>query len=421
MSDRNELDRQAKEILRLNDRGNYTIPTKGLYPYQWNWDSAFAAWGFATFDPDRGWQELETLLSGQWEDGMVPHILFHRPDPGYFPSPDVWEGRGPIPSSGISQPPVAATFMAKMLSMDPTGEPRARAMWPKLREWHRWFMTWRLDNGAVCVTHPWEAGRDNAPDWDGAMAAINADDVGEYTRRDTSHVDPAMRPTKYDYDRYLKLVQIGVSTQWDQDKLRDLNPFRVADPTMTFTLLRAQRDLAAMGRRFGEDVGQIDDWIAVLEAGAETLWNPDIGGYDSRNVRTESFNCVLSNASALCWYAGIDDTRARPAVERMIAAAEYSLASFDPEAEGFEPLRYWRGPTWPIMNYLVGSGLEEQGHAELGGRIRIDTARLLKQHGFAEYYDPHTGAPAGGETFTWTAAVWLGWAGQDPETRLGAA
>ena len=41
------------------------------------------------------------------------------------------------------------------------------------------------------------------------MVAIDASDVGEYQRRDTGHVNSADRPTKYDYDRYIKLVQIG--------------------------------------------------------------------------------------------------------------------------------------------------------------------------------------------------------------------
>lgn len=416
-----DLHKKARDTLRQNDEGTYTLPTHGLYPYQWNWDSAFAAWGFATFDPERGWTELETLLSGQWDDGMVPHILFHRPDPGYFPGPDVWMGRGPIASSGISQPPVAASFMAKMLAMDPSGAPRAQAMWPKLLAWHRWFMRWRLDRGAVCITHPWEAGRDNAPDWDAAMRGIDASDVGEYTRRDTSHVDPAMRPTKFDYDRYIKLVQYGVSVNWDQEKLLEINPFRVADPTMTFILLRANRDLLSMGQRFGLDVSEIVEWIADLEAGAETLWNADLGAYDSRDVHTGTFNGILSNASALCWYAGIDDARARPQIERMLSAARFGIASFDPEESGFEPLRYWRGPTWPIMNYLVGSGLEEQGHSDLADRIKTDTARLMETNGFAEYYNPHDGTPAGGETFTWTAAVWLGWAGNNSEKDRGAA
>lgn len=101
------LDEQARAVLRGNDRGGYSVPTDGLYPYQWNWDSGFAAWGFAQFDLPRAWSELETLFSGQWPTGMLPHILFHRPDPGYFPGPEVWgtEGLGPVPSSGISQPP----------------------------------------------------------------------------------------------------------------------------------------------------------------------------------------------------------------------------------------------------------------------------------------------------------------------------
>jgi len=66
--------------------------------------------------------------------------------------------------------------------------------------------------------------------------------VYEYTRRDTSHVDSSMRPTKYDYDRYIWLVQKGRRLQWNEEDMRQHSSFRVADPSMTFTLLRAQRD-----------------------------------------------------------------------------------------------------------------------------------------------------------------------------------
>ena len=38
---------------------------------------------------------------------MVPHIVFHTPDEGYFPGPDVWRTGRPVPTSGITQPPVA--------------------------------------------------------------------------------------------------------------------------------------------------------------------------------------------------------------------------------------------------------------------------------------------------------------------------
>ena len=102
-----DLDKAAEAVLRANDRGGYTVPTAGLYPYQWNWDSAFAALGFAEFDIDRAWRELETLAEGAWPNGMWPHILFRADDPDYFPGPSVW-GAGtsvgaPIASSGVSQ------------------------------------------------------------------------------------------------------------------------------------------------------------------------------------------------------------------------------------------------------------------------------------------------------------------------------
>ena len=60
-----KLDSKAKHVLRGNDKGGYTIPTDGLYPFQWNWDSAFAAYGFAQFDIPRAWKEMEILFSGQ--------------------------------------------------------------------------------------------------------------------------------------------------------------------------------------------------------------------------------------------------------------------------------------------------------------------------------------------------------------------
>ncbi|NNJ68508.1 MAG: hypothetical protein HKP54_10785 [Boseongicola sp.] len=406
-----DMDEQARSILRGNDRGGYTVPTAGLYPYQWNWDSAFAAWGFATFDVARAWDEIETLFTGQWDNGMVPHILFHRPDPGYFPGPDVWGGTGPVASSGISQPPVAASFARRIYDMDPDASlPAVKRLFPKMAAWHRWFMDWRLDQGAVCITHPWEAGRDNTPDWDGAMAGIDPTGVGDYKRRDTSHVDPAMRPTKYDYDRYIWLVQLGRRLGWDEAAMLEQNPFRVADPTMTFILLRAQRDLADLGNILGEDISDIKADIATLEKGTETLWNPDLASYDARDVRSGKWADCVSNASFLNWYAGIDNPGMEAQYDRIASLCAYPVPSHDPSSERFDAKRYWRGPTWAIINVLIGIGLEERGLTERADTLRATTAELIRKHGFAEYFDPMTGDAAGGGTFTWTAAVWLGWA-----------
>lgn len=412
------LDREAERILRLNDRGGYTVPTDGLYPYQWNWDSAFAGLGFAAFDIDRAWAEIETLFTGQWDNGMVPHILFHRPDPGYFPGPEVWgtedaPGRGAcaVPSSGISQPPVVAALAWRIFETDPeAGRGRLAALYPKLLAYYRWVMAARAESGAVAISHPWEAGRDNAPDWDEAMAGIDPVGVAPYTRRDTGHVDPRMRPTQADYDRYIWLVQFGRERRWDEAAIAAESPFRVADPTMTFTTLRSARDLRRAADVLGEDTGEIDGWIARLEEGAARLWNPETGAYDALNLRTGNFAGSVSNASFLSWWAGLEDARALPVLHRVMAAARFGIPSQDPAAPSFDPLRYWRGPVWAVMNYMAATGMAEQGLAAEAARIRADTARLIVENGFAEYFSPEDGTPAGGATFTWTAAVWLAWA-----------
>ncbi|MDJ1015427.1 MAG: hypothetical protein QNJ35_02865 [Paracoccaceae bacterium] len=407
------LDAEAEAILRGNDRGGYTVPTDGLYPYQWNWDSMFAAWGFAAFDIERAWDEIDSLFSGQWPNGMVPHILFHRPDPSYFPGPDVWgtDGMGPIASSGISQPPVAASFAKKVFDQNPkVGRARLPALLPKMKAWHRWFLEARAHDGAICITHPWESGRDNAPDWDGAMAAIDPEGVGSYERRDLTHVDAAMRPTKADYDRYIWLVQRGRRLGWDESALAENRPFMVADPTMTFTLLRSNRDLAELADMLGEDRSEIDAWTQALEHGAATLWNESLGSYDSRDAVSGEWSGAISNASFLCWWAGIDKPAMLQQLDRICTAAPFAVASYDPGGPKFDAKRYWRGPVWGMINSLIGIGLEDCGHIDAANRLCETTRGLIEKSGFAEYFDPIDGSPAGGSRFTWTAAIWLGWA-----------
>ena len=58
---------------------------------------------------------------------------------------------------------------------------------------------------------------------------------------------------------------------------------------------------------------------------------------------------------------------------------------------------------------------------DIAGRIKNDTAKLMQRNGFAEYYDPLSGRPAGGDSFSWTAAVWLGWAGDSFTAEKGLA
>ena len=405
-----DRDAEARAILTGNDRGGYTVPTAGLYPYQWNWDSAFSAWGFATFDTDRAWREVETLMAGQWPSGMVPHILFHQPDPGYFPGPDVWGGDlGPVPSSGISQPAVAASVLRQIHARDPDNA-RLEPLVERLQAWHRWFMAWRVADGAVFTTHPWESGRDNSPDWDAAMAAIDPAGVGEYTRRDTTHVNADMRPTKDEYDRYVWLVQRGRKLGWDEAQLAKGDGLRVLDPTMHFILLRANRDLKAMLEALGRETDEVAAWSTTLEAGVAQFRKPDAPGLYARYLTCGTFSEHVSSASFLCWYAGVEDAGMLGALKQSFSECRFPVPSLPANTQAFDAKRYWRGPVWAFMNSMIARGLAEMGHRQEAAHLRQCTCDLIAEHGFAEYFDPLTGAPAGGGKFSWTAAVWLAWA-----------
>lgn len=416
------LDDQARSILRQNDRGGYTVPTHGLYPYQWNWDSAFAAWGFSTFDLPRAWDELDTLMASQWDNGMVPHIIFHKTDPDYFPGPDVWSTGQTPPTSGISQPPVAATI-ARLVWEGAPDESRERmaALYPKLVKWHRWWHEVRCTHGVAAITHPWESGRDNCPDWDSGMEGVDGSRVGEYTRRDTGHVNPSMRPQKEEYDRYIALVQFGVKVGWDTARIVDDGPFLMADPGITFILLRAHEDLAALGLALGEDVSEIEGWSAALRAALPSIWNSAIGAYDAKNLRNGEFAGVLGSGAFLAYLAGAGNPQLDAQLMRVWDAVRYGIPSADPEGAFFEPRRYWRGPCWPVVNALMAIGLVDSGRADLANRLRRETAELLEEHGFWEYFDPTDATPCGGARFTWTAAIWLTWAKEGREQAKGAA
>lgn len=421
-SGRPDLDVRAREILIQNDRGGYTVPTHGLYPFQWNWDSAFVALGFATFDRDRAWREIETLVSAQWEDGMIPHIIFHQQDEGYFPGPEVWDtGRTP-PTSGITQPPVLATILRALWEAEGADPacPRMRAIYRACLASHRWFHTYRdpLGNGLVMVTHNWETGRDNSSEWDDALARVDTADVAPYQRRDTGHVDAAMRPKQEEYDRYVAILQFGRECGWDQRTIANLGPFRMIDVGMSMELLRANRDLLALAEVQGdyEAAGELRARIALSERGMDWLWNEEVGAYCSRDVTTGESSGLVTNASFLAFYAGVgsESQRARliDALARISGSAQYLLPSLEAGSRAYDHRRYWRGPVWLVVSYMVAQGLAEQGHAEWAARIREDSARLIETSGFYESFSPETGEGSGGPDFSWTAAMWLAWCGR---------
>ncbi len=207
----NKFVKKAQKILKENRRSGYTLPTNNkLYPAQWNWDSAFIALGYSYFNLDFAIAEINTLLRGQWKDGMVPHILFHDKNTNYYPNYTAWNCGNKISSSGITQPPVMASILKKILDKDELNKKqfiKIKKIVKKLKKYHEWFIKYRDPDktGLVSILHPWESGYDNSPLWDSSLNKIKTEKNLKYKRGDIKVINPEFRPLDIDYDRYVTI------------------------------------------------------------------------------------------------------------------------------------------------------------------------------------------------------------------------
>lgn len=413
-----EMVKEAHRILQLNDKGHYTVPTHGLYPFQWNWDSCLTALGQQQLNEHRAWLEIETLVQHQWPDGMVPHIVFHEPNDGYFPGPNVWGTNRPVPTSGITQPPVMGMVIEQLWERSTQSESirqRCLALMHATDAWHQWFYRCRdpKETGLVALLHPWESGRDNSIDWIDALAAVPADDVGPYQRRDTQHVDASQRPTQFEYDRYVALVQCFRALGWDNTKLHDASPFQVVDPGFNAILIHSDQALARLAQAMDEHAltkrAQTRAQLGITAM--DRLWSKERGQYLCLNRRTGQ---LVNSASVggllpvLVLPKGHLHLRALCLrIQESLKLAPFGVASHWPTDPNFDGHRYWRGPSWLIVNYLLVKGLLISEEHELVRDIMNASLRCIEHSGCSEYYHPVTGEALGGGTFTWTAAMVL--------------
>lgn len=409
----------AASILRKNDRGGYTIPTDGLYPFQWSWDSAIVALGWMRVDESRAWQEAETMFRGQWDNGMVPHILFHKGAESYFPGPDVWGSGTKIPSSAISQPPVWATtirFMYETCRDRALAVDKVRALLPKLLAYHEWWYRERdPDNtGLVCSYHPWESGMDNSPAWDKPLGVVPGVSWA-YKRRDLGHVDAEQRPHKPEYDRYLYLVDFYKDHGFDSQYIYDNCPYKVIDVGIVSILQRAGNDLIELCRIAGYEDGveALQTELERTRSAISKLWSSERCCFFNHDLITGQALDEVTTATVLPLFGGLADKKQAAAMADLIddwlGATKVGLSSTHPSSPRYESQRYWRGPVWIHINWMIALGAADYGYSEIARRLQDAARDCVTAAGFWEYFDAESGAGCGGDNFSWTAATALFW------------
>ncbi|UCH66137.1 MAG: hypothetical protein JSW63_03115 [Ignavibacterium sp.] len=418
-----DLKLRSIEVLKLNRHKKFTKPSSKLYPHQWNWDSAFIAIGLSHIDEELAQQEILSLLSGQWGNGMIPHIVYSDSSANYLPDENFWDSKkiknSPknISTSGITQPPVLSFAALKVCenSKDKNNSKKfLKEIYPKLISYQRFLNEDRNLTGddLICVLHPWESGLDNSPRWDKSLQNIQIKNYYRVNRVDDKFIPKHQRPTDKDYQLYFFIAE----KLKEQDyKIKDYLSLPVVMQDVMFNALAilSLESLITISEFIEEDSSQLIYWKNKLSNAINTkLW-------DEKNKRFYDWDVISNRAIDNLTLANciplILNSLSQKQIDSIVSHLKkngdfwkedgFPLSAIPLSSPEFNPKNYWRGPVWINMNWLLIQGLEKHGFSELVTELSNETIRLVLESGFYEYFDPIIGEGCGSDNFSWTAAL----------------
>jgi hypothetical protein len=217
----------------------------------------------------------------------------------------------------------------------------------------------------------------------------------------------------------LWLLELLKRARYDEADIYERHPFLVKDVLFSAILVAANEallEIAEVADAPDKDRELIEAWIERGRAGLEGQWDPDLGlcldrdvlADESVKVRTiAGFAPLIGGDLDRSWLRDLlgtldsEDFAGNPDLRHPLPP------STSPEEPGFHPRSYWRGPVWPVANWLLWWSLLRAGEGERAQSMRRDTLEELSEGGFAEYFEPFTGEPLGSGEQSWTAAIAL--------------
>jgi len=422
----------AKRVLKHNDRRLWTVPASDIYPHQWLWDSCFIAIGLRHIDIERAKTELNSLLRGQWQNGMLPNMIFDSGS-AYRRDRQLWRSwlnpyaPHDVATSGITQPPMLADAIVKVGEKLKLPQRRSwyKSMYPALVAYHEWIYGERDPHkeGLAVLLHPYESGLDNTPPWISELRKhsmpwwitlierLHLDGLINIFRRDTRHVPPGQRMSNIEAMAYWAALRRLRRKVYNSEAILSRSLFAVEDLAFNCILIRANARLKQIAKTIGKPLPEklLAD-MARTEAALEQLWDPDSGQYYYRSFVSRKLIYQTTIATLLPLYAGtIPNERAKHLVEllkhRKYFGASWPVPSIPLDSPYFDPYKYWQGPTWINTNWLILDGLDRYGFNKEVDILRARTLQLVSQKGMNEYFSPLNGQPAGTPNFSWTAAL----------------
>ncbi|HEX4106917.1 MAG TPA: hypothetical protein VHX88_02210 [Solirubrobacteraceae bacterium] len=350
----------------------YTRPSPGRYPWQWYWDSCFAAIAWRRLDPERSRRELESLLAAARPDGFIGHTIFWaRPLTGprrlFYNVIDVHDQM-----TATIQPPLLA-WAWRIAVGDPAAEPGIVAH-------HEWLRRDRdvEGDGLLWLLQPDESGLDASPQFDPIF--------GSQAQGLPGFISLVQRNRRLRFD-IAAVRQAGgpIVCEVLTNVLHGLSELALGRPSITPRLIE---------RLYDEDRGLFLPEAQPAPSGPIPLTWAALSPLALPDLPEEVGRRLVERLLSDCFWTAV----APPAVS--LREPSFSLH------EHFRGVRrYWRGPTWVNSAWLLWLGLVRLGYAEHAATLAAGIGGAVDRSGLREYYGPDDGRGMGAQDFAWSALV----------------
>ncbi len=377
-----------KSNQRKIDCFRYTIPSSSVYPFQWFWDSCFHAVIYTRLDDLKyAKDEIRSLLASQWENGMIPHIIYWENSTKF----QVEWGTDKKTSS-ITQPPMIAYAVERIYEKS-NDKTFVQEVFDKLDNYYKWLYKERSDDYLLSIIHPWESGKDDFVSWDNVLELE--------------------KPTKEELMKSkLFLIKEYVTSKCDSRKFMMKNIFNVKSLLFNSVYLRnlkSMYNLSTIVRK--EEEYYKDMIIKVKNACDKWLYDRKSGLYLTRYNGNNYIKDYENISIFLPLFAGLlEHNQAQKLVEDYLLNkrkfwTDYPIPTISVDNDNFEPYRYWRGSTWININWFVYKGLIDYKFYDVAEELKKRSINLIKKSGFCEYFNSINGEGYGPHDFCWSGLI----------------
>lgn len=183
------------------------------------------------------------------------------------------------------------------------------------------------------------------------------------------------------------------------------------DPTFNALWAMSERALAEIAHEVGADPRPHRAAADRIVAALDGLYVDELGLYGALDVRAGTLvrrATVNGIVPLILGRSGRSGALLRTLRgPSFLGGGALLVPSYDLRARDVDPSRYWRGPAWFNMSWLVIEGLLAHGEPRPARWLTERHIALAARHLFPEYVHPLTGAPHGARRFGWTAALTL--------------